>query len=138
LFAGDARRLVDAVSGVPWPLSAADAEAVARANTILAGPATVTALDPAHPPLDLRKEVPGWQVAFADGTHVYVAATGELLAIRTRWWRVYDFAWGMHILDLKGREDTHHSFLIGSALLALTTVASGMTLLIVRARRRRL
>ena len=38
-----------------------------------------------------------------DGTHFYVdAGSGEIVARRTRWWRFYDFMWGLHIMDLAG------------------------------------
>ena len=47
--------------------------------------------------------------AMDDGTHFYVdAGSGEVVARRTRLWRVYDFMWGLHIMDLQGREDTHN------------------------------
>jgi hypothetical protein len=70
-------------------------------------------------PLDLRKERPSWQASFSDGTRVYIDATsGELLALRTKQWRVYDWFWGLHIMDLQGREDSHHPILIVFAALA--------------------
>ncbi len=56
-------------------------------------------------PFDFRRPVPSWQVALDDGTHVYVdAQTAEIAAVRTRWWRVFDFMWGLHIMDLQTRE----------------------------------
>lgn len=129
--------LVDARSGRPRPVTAADAQAVARAGTTLSGPATVTRLDPAHPPLELRRNVPGWRVIFADNTRVYVGAQGDILVIRTGLWRWYDFFWGLHILDPLGRDDFHHPLLIASAALALVSVLSGIILLIVYFRRKR-
>ena len=54
-----------------------------------------------------------------DGTHFYVdAGSGEVVARRTRFWRVYDFMWGLHIMDLQGREDTHNPWVVGFALVA--------------------
>ena len=63
-------------------------------------------------PFDFRRPIPSWQVALEDGTHVYVnAQTGEIAAVRTRWWRVFDFMWGLHIMDLQTRElDQQSSF----------------------------
>ncbi|MDE1468011.1 PepSY domain-containing protein [Aurantiacibacter sp. D1-12] len=56
-------------------------------------------------PFDFRRPIPSWQVALEDGTHIYVnAQTAEVAAVRTRWWRVFDFMWGLHIMDLQTRE----------------------------------
>ncbi len=71
-------------------------------------------------PSDLRREKASWQVHFADGTNIYIdALTGETLAVRTQFWRAFDFMWGLHIMDLQTREDTSHLILISSAALAL-------------------
>lgn len=140
LQAGKRVWLIDARSGAPRAVTAADALALAQAGTTLTGPATVTPLDPANPPLELRRDVPGWRVAFADGTRVYIGADGAILAVRTGLWRFYDFFWGLHILDPVGREDSHHPLLIGSAVLATASVVSGIVLIFVyfsRGRRRR-
>lgn len=106
------------------------------------GPASsivsVTRYAAAAAPLDLRRTRPSWQVALADGTHVYLDAdTGALLAIRTRQWRAFDWMWGLHIMDLGGREDTSHAILIVSAVLALAASLLAMVLLPVAVWRRR-
>lgn len=89
------------------------------------------------PPLDLRRARPAWGVAFADGTNVYVDAdTGSLLAVRSRQWRAFDFMWGLHIMDLEGREDTSHPLLIALAALAMIAVVAGLILLPWKRRRR--
>lgn len=86
-------------------------------------------------PPDFRKPIAAWQVTLADGTHVYVGRdTGEIEAIRTGWWRFYDFMWGLHIMDLETREDTHHPLLIGFAALALASCLLGTVLLFRRRR----
>ena len=88
------------------------------------------------PPIDLRRERPAWQIAFADGAHVYVDAdTGSLLAIRSGQWRAFDFMWGLHIMDLQTREDSSHPTLIGFAALAFASVLVGLILLFKRRRR---
>ena len=98
----------------------------------------VRLFDAAHAPGDFRKPVPAWQVALADGTHVYVGSTsGRIEAIRTRWWRIYDFMWGLHIMDLQTREDTSHPILIGFAVLALAGSGLGTALLFRRRKARR-
>lgn len=89
-------------------------------------------------PADLRREIPSWQVRFADGTNIYINAdTGETLAVRTRFWRAFDFMWGLHIMDLQTREDTSHPILIGSAALALLGSIIGFVMLFTRRRKKR-
>ncbi|MDP3907431.1 PepSY domain-containing protein [Novosphingobium sp.] len=88
-------------------------------------------------PFDFRKSMPVWQVTLTDQTHVYVGRdTGEIEAVRTRWWRAFDFMWGLHIMDPVEREDTSHPLLIVSAALALVSVLLG-TLLLFRRRKAR-
>jgi hypothetical protein len=82
------------------------------------------------PPLDLRTERPAWGITFADGSRVYVDAdTGSLLAIRSRQWRVFDWMWGLHIMDLESREDSSHPLLILFAALAAVGALLGLILL---------
>ena len=82
------------------------------------------------PPLDLRRPRPSWQATFGDGTHIYVDVTsGEVLALRTRFWRAYDLMWGIHIMDLQTREDTSNPFLWLFGGLAVVSSLLGTTLL---------
>jgi PepSY-associated TM region len=82
------------------------------------------------PPNDLRKERPAWGIIFADGAHVYIDAdTGSLLAIRSEQWRVFDFMWGLHIMDLQSREETSHPILILFAGLAAIGILLALILL---------
>lgn len=90
-----------------------------------------------EPPLDFRRPEPVWQVALEDGTHVYVGIeSGEIEAVRTRFWRVFDLMWGLHIMDLENREDTSHPVLILFAALALLGTLIGTVLLFRRRRSR--
>ncbi len=95
------------------PVLEADARAIAEAA--FAGDAaleSVTYFPGDEAPLDLRTPVNSWQAHFADGTNLYIhTQTGEVLAVRTPWWRVYDFMWGLHIMDLETREDFNHPIL---------------------------
>ena len=78
-----------------------------------------------------------WQVAYGDGTHIYIDnATGEVQAVRTGWWRFYDLMWGLHIMDLQTREDSSHPILIAFAALALVGSLLGCVLLFRRRKRR--
>ena len=88
-------------------------------------------------PFDFRRPVDVWQAELADGTRIYVGQhTGEIEAVRTRWWRLFDFMWGLHIMDLEAREDTSHPILILFAALGLTGSLLG-TILMFRRRKAR-
>lgn len=136
MTAGDRHWLVDARTGRDRPVTAADALAIARQQVRLVEPLLATRV-PDPPPLELRRPGGAWAVSAADGTRVYIDTAGEVMAIRTGLWRWHDFAWGVHIMDPGGREDTHHPLLIASALLSLGSVLSGIALLALRFRRRR-
>lgn len=124
---GQGKRLLDAASGQPIILTAAQAEAVARAGTTLDGPAVVTAIRPDKPASDWR-ETSGWRVEFADDVRVYINAQGDIGAVRTPWWRFYDLFWGLHIMDWTEREDTHHPLIIIATILSLGVVLTGALL----------
>ena len=138
-LAGAALRRFDARSGLPLPaVDEAEARAIAiasyRGDAALAGMARFAAV---RSPLDLRRERPSWQARFGDDTHLYVDAdTGEVLALRTRLWRAYDLMWGLHIMDLQGRENSHHPVLMGFAGLAFAGSLMGCVLLFRRRRKR--
>jgi len=88
-------------------------------------------------PVEARSPGAVWQARFADGTHVYIDdATGEVLALRTGQWRFYDLMWGLHIMDLQTRDDTHHPILILFAALAAIGALLGCMLLFRRRRAR--
>lgn len=88
-------------------------------------------------PDDLRSPINSWQAHFADGTNLYIRAdTGEIIATRTGWWRIYDTMWGLHIMDLQTRENTSHPILILFAALAVLSALLGCTLMFRRRRAR--
>lgn len=88
-------------------------------------------------PSDFRRPMPVWQVRLEDGTNVYVGTnTGQIEAVRTRWWRIFDFMWGLHIMDLQTREDTHHPILILFAILSAIGSLLGCILLFRRRKSR--
>ena len=121
------------------PLSAADATNEVMA--LYSGRAKVHSVartDPEKPPIDLRRPIAAWQVAMDDGTHFYVdAASGEVLAKRTAWWRIYDFMWGLHIMDPATREDTHNPWIIGFGIVSLVTIMLALVMLPLTIRRRK-
>lgn len=137
---GGPTRMADPATGrlLP-PVSAAEASAEVTSRYCgEAKIASVTRTSAAAPPLELRRPIDAWQVTLTDGTHLYVdAATGGIVATRTRWWRFYDLMWGLHIMDLSERENTHHPFLIAFTAVTLLTVLLALVLLPLVIRRRR-
>jgi hypothetical protein len=136
---GSVRR-VDFASGTPLPpLDAAAARALV-AKQIVGGDKTerVTLFPADRTPIDFRRPLAAWRVALADGTNVYVGRdTGVVEAVRTRWWRAFDLAWGLHIMDLSAREDTSHPVLILFAALSLSGAVIGCVLMFRRRARPR-
>ena len=89
-------------------------------------------------PIDFRRPVPSWRVTLEDGAHIYIdAQTGEIAAVRTRFWRVFDFMWGLHIMDLESRENTSHPILILFAALGVFGSLLGCVLMFRRRKVRR-
>ena len=133
-------RLASAETGALMPpLSAADAtREVMALYSGRAGIRSVSRTDPANPPVDLRRPIAAWQVAMDDGTHFYVdAASGEVVAKRTAWWRIYDFMWGLHIMDPATREDTHNPWIVGFGIVSLVTTVLALIMLPMTIRRRK-
>ena len=137
--AGGGRWRYSARDGSVIPPVVAD-EARRIADTAYAGEARLTGvryLPPGEAPSDARAEAAVWQARFADGTRVYIDdATGEVLALRTDQWRLYDLMWGLHIMDPQTREDTHNPFVIGFGALAAIGSLLGCTLLFRRRKAR--
>jgi uncharacterized iron-regulated membrane protein len=139
-YADGATRLADARDGrlLP-PLAAADAAQIVEGR--YTGEARVAAVDRTSaeaPPIDLRRKVAAWRVTMSDGTRFYLdRSTGEILARRTRWWRVYDWMWALHIMDFETREDAHNPLLIGFAAASLATLLLALVMLPLTLKRRR-
>lgn len=135
--------MVDAISGKSLtPLTATAAANAAR--SVYAGrepDQTVTKIDPKAIPLEFRRDEPAYAVRFhgpvtsSGRTVFYVSAeTGEVIARRTTLWRVYDFMWGLHIMDWGGRTNFNSPWLIAFSLVSLVSVIAGGVLLFARRR----
>jgi hypothetical protein len=137
-FGEGEKRLADPATGRLLPrLGAADAakELMAR-YTGTARVAEVSRIDADSPPLELRRAMNGWVVRMTDGAHFYMdGGSGEIIARRTSWWRIYDFMWGLHIMDLQGREDTHNPWVVSFGALSLGMVLLALALLPLTIRR---
>ncbi len=88
-------------------------------------------------PLDFRRPLAVWRIALEDGTYVYVGRdSGRIEAVRTRWWRWFDFMWGLHVMDLETREPSNHPIILIFTSLALLGALLG-TILMFRRRKAR-
>ena len=54
--------------------------------------------------------------------------TGEILAIRSQQWRIWDLMWGLHIMDWSERDNIGNIFLKIFSFIALFTAATGVIL----------
>jgi len=139
-FADGGARLADPSSGALLaPFGSADAvrEVISRYRGS-ASVASVSRTNKDKPPLDLRRPVATWKVEMSDGTRFYVdSGSGEVIARRTRFWRLYDWMWGLHIMDLQTREDTHNWWIIGFGIVTLLTTLLALVLLPLTGKRKR-
>lgn len=124
-------------SAIP-PLIREDATRIAMAS--YSGEATlsgVSYLSAEDAPMELRGNRAAWQARFSDGTNLYIDdGTGEVIALRTDGWRLYDVMWGLHIMDLQTREDSSHPVLILFAALSAVGALFGCILLFRRRKAR--
>ena len=85
-------------------------------------------LDAENPASDFRRPIRAWQAELQDGARVYIdARSGEIAGIRTGFWRVFDFAWGLHIMDLETRsldEQTPFKHIVLVLFAALSVIGS--------------
>ncbi len=135
---GSVRR-IDLESGNPIaPLDEAAARSIV-AKQILGGNeiTSVRLFEADSVPFDFRRPIPVWQIILDEGTYVYVGReTGQIEAIRTQWWRTFDFMWGLHIMDLQTREKTSHPILIAFAALGVVGSILGCILMFRRRKAR--
>jgi hypothetical protein len=124
-------RLFDLDSGRQIsPIPAAAAVRIAEADH--AGPqraARVRLVTQASP--EYRAALPAWRVDFDDGANraLYVAQdTGVVTARRSTLWRVFDFLWGLHIMDFRNHEDFNTPLLAIATALALVMILAGILL----------
>ncbi len=86
-------------------------------------------------PGDFRRKLPVWQITLddPDGTRIYVSPdTGDVLARRNDYWRLYDFFWMLHIMDYETRDDFNNPLIIVASITASLFVISGVILLYFR------
>ena len=75
---------------------------------------------------------PVWQAQYDDSakTRLYInAQTGQLASVRTRLWRVFDFMWRLHIMDITGEDSFNTWWLRLASFLAFLFSLTGVGLL---------
>lgn len=128
--------MVDAVTGIILPpLDAASSERIARSAWLGDKKVSATALKVTEESTEYRGGLPAWQVSLSDPekTRIYVEAnTGRIAAVRNGTWRLYDFFWGLHIMDWKNHEDFNTPWLLAFAVGGLVLGIAGTFLLVIR------
>mgnify|MGYP001158569359 FL=1 len=79
------------------------------------------------------RELPLYKVIAknADGEEINVYQnpySGEILAIRSQQWRIWDLMWGLHIMDWNERDNIGNVFLKIFSFIALFTAITGIIL----------
>lgn len=127
-------RLFDARTAEPIPpLTAAQIREAAR--SIYTGDGKIVSvrlLTEAPQEMQARKP-PYWQVEFEGWNRptLYLSPqTGELISRRHALWRVFDFAWMLHIMDYDERTDVNNPLLRVATWGAFAMAATGAWLLI--------
>ena len=134
-------RLFDASTGTVLPAPTSyQAEEIARSawRGSARPEATTERIERANP--EYRGTLPAWRVAFTDpdSTRVFVATdTGRIMAVRTGTWRLYDFFWGLHIMDWTNHENFNTPWLLAFAIGGLILWLGGAVLLYMRWPKRR-
>jgi len=112
-------------------LNAEEVREVVRQSTNLK-PLMVQRIDKPEIRAEFRgRNLPIFKVATSttDNINVYVDAfTGEVTAIRSDSWRIWDFLWGAHIIDYSERENINNFLIKILSILALLSSLSGIVL----------
>lgn len=85
-------------------------------------------------PVEMQgRKPPYWQVTFDrwDSPTFYISpTTGELISRRHSLWRIFDFAWMLHIMDYDDRSNVNNPLLRVSTWMAVAMALTGAWLLI--------
>ena len=128
--------MFDAATGEQLtPLDEASARAVAEANWGGQGTLTSAAWVDAAPSESGRKGEAMWRIDFEGkdrATFWVTPDTGEVRAVRTGVWRLFDLMWGLHIMDWSARETIASWWMKAFAFGGLMMSLAGAWLLVRR------
>ncbi|WP_417361674.1 hypothetical protein [Gallaecimonas pentaromativorans] len=124
--------LLDAVNGLPFLLGPEDVGQLAKGYYRGKGDvAQVTHIEKDVPRELGNRPLPVWQVRFDDAfdTTLYLSdKTGTLLTQRHRYWRWFDAAWALHIMDYSQRSRINLPWFQAMCSLSLLLMLSGSLL----------
>ena len=133
--AGDSL-LIDALTGQRLPpFDAVAAERIVRSAWRGDKSVNATTRKVIAESTEYRGSLPAWRIALSDteNTSVYIEAnSGRIAAVRNGTWRLYDFFWGLHIMDWKNHENFNSWRLLGFAIGGLILGLAGTVLLFMR------
>ncbi|PWG01979.1 PepSY domain-containing protein [Sphingosinicella humi] len=130
----DGAFLVDAATGKKLPpLTEERVHQVAR-RIYTGDPTIVSSRLLTEAPMEMQTaKPPFWQIEFKGWNRptLYISpATGELISRRHNLWRVFDFAWMIHIMDYENRTDVNNPLLRVATWSAVFMAISGAWLLL--------
>jgi hypothetical protein len=129
-------QMFDAATGDQLtPLDEVTARSVAEANWGGQGTLTSAMLVEAAPSESGRKGDPMWRIEFEGkdtATFWVTPDTGEVRAVRTGVWRLFDLMWGLHIMDWSARETIASWWMKAFAFGGLMMSLAGAWLLVRR------
>ncbi len=138
------RQMIDATTGtVRSPLSQIDIDrlvAVFDDKPDGLGTLTSSTFIQDNPRREYGGPLPAWMLEYGPGKQrIYIdAVSGDVRAVRTTRWRIFDVLWRFHILDVTGEDRFDSWWLKLAAFLGLTMVLSGLALGVDRLRKGRL
>ena len=112
-------------------LSVEEAKLIASINTSLE-PVSAILLTESSPGSEYRgRSLPIYQITTSskDDINIYLdPLSGDVLAIRSNSWRMWDFLWSLHIMDYDQRDNINNFLLRLFSILALVSSISGILL----------
>jgi hypothetical protein len=112
-------------------LSPEEAITIAKEKTSL-NPVSVSLIEKAERGVEYRgRRLPIYKVSTDtnDGINIYVdSVTGDIAAIRSDSWRVWDLLWALHIMDYQDRDNINNLLLKIFSILALISSITGIIL----------
>ncbi|MCH2057334.1 MAG: hypothetical protein MK214_12165 [Thalassotalea sp.] len=123
-------------TGEPLP-PLTEIEAIDIATSVYLGEgniANVRWITKGNAPAELgSRPLPVWQITYDDlfESTVYISGfSGDVSAVRSNIWRVFDFLWMLHIMDYEDRSDFNNPLVILASSIGCFIVLSGLLMLI--------